>query len=267
MLGAFEVLYETDLPTYALPDELEQIYGRLGFADRVVYSNFVSSLDGVVSLGSGISAGSVISGKNPADRFLMGLLRACADAVVIGAGTLRATPGHLWTPAHVFPDFAASFVALRQKLGRSREPRLVILTASGRLDVEHPALVKGATVMTTNAGAKRIGNRLPPASDVIAVSSGRAIDVRRAYDKCNERGFKVVLTEGGPHLMGELIKTGLLNEMFVTLSPVIAGRDGEGRLGMVEGAELLPKVPHWSRLLSVRRQADFLFLRYSLPSN
>jgi riboflavin biosynthesis pyrimidine reductase len=267
VLGPFEVLFETDLPAYELPDELEQIYGRLGFADRVVYSNFVSSLDGVVTLGSGVSAGSVISGKNPADRFLMGLLRACAEAVVIGAGTFRATPGHLWTPAHVFPDLAAAFTALRQKLGRSREPRLVILTSSGRLDVEHPALVKGATVMTTNAGLKRIGNRLPPASDVVAVSGGRAIDIRRAYDECTERGFKVVLTEGGPHLMGELIKTGLLNEMFVTVSPVVAGRDSEGRLGMVEGAELLPKIPVWSRLVSVRRQADFLFLRYSLPSS
>jgi riboflavin biosynthesis pyrimidine reductase len=267
VLGPFEVLFETDLPTYTLPDELEQIYGRLGFADRVVYSNFVSSLDGVVSLGSGISAGSVISGRNPADRFLMGLLRACAEAVVIGAGTLRATPGHLWTPAHVFPDLAAAFAALRQGLGRSREPRLVILTASGRLDFEHPALVKGATVMTTNAGLKRIGTRLPAASDVVAVSGGRTIDLRRAHDECTRRGFNVVLTEGGPHLIGELIKTGLLNEMFVTLSPVVAGRDSEERLGMVEGAELLPKVPVWSRLLSARRQADFLFLRYSLPSS
>jgi riboflavin biosynthesis pyrimidine reductase len=267
VLGPFEVLFETDLPSYALPGELEQIYGRIGFADRVVYSNFVSSVDGVVSLGSGFSAGSIISGKNPADRFLMGLLRACADAVVIGAGTMRATPGHLWTPAHVFPDFAAAFSALRQKLGRSREPRLVILTSSGRLDVEHPALVKGATVMTTNAGLKRIGTRLPPASDVVAVSGGRAVDLRRAHDECARRGVNVVLTEGGPHLMGQLIKARLLDEMFLTLSPVLAGRGKEGRLGMVEGADLLPKVPVWNRLLSLRRHADFLFLRYSLPSS
>jgi riboflavin biosynthesis pyrimidine reductase len=267
VLGPYEVLFETDLPTYPLPDELEKIYGRLGLGDRVVYSNFVSSLDGVVSVGSGISAGSVISGKNPADRFLMGLLRACADAVVIGAGTMRATPGHLWTPAHVFPDLSGAFAELRQKLGRRREPRLVVLTSSGGLDFEHPALVKGATVMTTNAGAKRIGDRLPPACDLVAVSGGRAVDVQDAFGECAKRGFKVVLTEGGPHLMGELIKAGLLNEMFLTLSPVLAGRDKERRLGMVEGAELLPKVPVWSRLLSARRHADFLFLRYSLPSS
>jgi len=75
----------------------------------------------------------------------------------------------------------------------------------------------------------------------------------------------VVLTEGGPHLMGELIKAQLLDEMFLTLSPVLAGRDKELRLGMVEGAELLPKLPVWSRLLSARRHGDYLFLRYALP--
>src|ERR1700704_5602659 len=146
-LKPFDVLYEADGPSYKLPADLHHVYGRLGFKTPVVYANFVASVDGVVSLGSKPPAGSTISGKYPADRFLMGLLRACADAVVIGAGTMRATPGHLWTPAHVFPDLAAAFAAVRQKLGRSREPRLVILTASGRLDVEHPALVKGATVM------------------------------------------------------------------------------------------------------------------------
>lgn len=265
MLAPFSILFEADLPGYALPEELSGLYGRIGFADRVVYSNFVSSLDGVVTLGSGISAGSVISGKDPADRFLMGLLRACADAVVVGAGTLRATPEHLWTPAHVFPDYAAAFAALREELGRKREPRLVVLTSSGKLDTGHPALVKGATVLTTRDGAMRIGDRLPPASEVIALGRGKKLNIGRAFGELGKRGFEVVLTEGGPHLMGELIEAKLLDEMFLTLSPVLAGRDKERRLGMVEGAELLPKVPVWSRLLSARQHDDFLFLRYGLP--
>ena len=66
MLSPFEVLFEGELPSYELPEKLGTLYGRLGFADRVVYSNFVSSVDGVVNLGSGVSAGSVISGKNQA---------------------------------------------------------------------------------------------------------------------------------------------------------------------------------------------------------
>ena len=63
-----------------MPAELEKIYGRLGLAAREVYANFVESIDGVVALGAKPSAGSAISGRNQADRFVMGLLRAFADA-------------------------------------------------------------------------------------------------------------------------------------------------------------------------------------------
>ena len=162
MLEPFDVLFETDLPSYSLPEELRRIYGRLGFAEHVVYSNFVSSLDGVVTVGSGVSAGSVISAKHPGDRFLMALLRACADAVVIGAGTMRATPGHIWTPAHVFPDLAAEFAVLRKSLGLSYEPRLVLLTATGDLDFKHPALVKGAVILKEWLALGSISALVPP---------------------------------------------------------------------------------------------------------
>jgi len=64
--------------------------------------------------------------------------------------------------------------------------------------------------------------------------------------------------------MGELIKAGLVDEMFLTLSPVVAGRNKEPRMGIVEGVELMPKAPVWNRLLSARRQGDYLFLRYSI---
>jgi riboflavin biosynthesis pyrimidine reductase len=227
-----------------LPEALSRIYGRLGFADRVVYSNFVSSLDGVVTFGSGISAGSVISGKYPADRFLMALLRACADAV--------------------YPDLASEFAVLRKTLDLSLEPRLVLLTATGDLDMKHPALVKGAIVLTTKAVAKQIARRLPPASEVIALGTGKTLEIKHAFGELPKMGFDVVLTEGGPTLMGELIKAGLLDEMFLTVSPVLGGRNKEYRMGMVEGAELLPRSPVWSRLLSARRHGDYLFLRYAL---
>src|SRR5207248_8343023 len=137
----FDVLFEDDVPRHQMRPELERIYGRLGFADSVIYSNFVSSVDGVVSLGSKPSAGSVISGRNPADRFLMGLLRAFADAVLLGAGTLRATPGHHWTPQHVYPDLTSDFAELRITLDRKPRPRLVLLTVGGNVDVSHPAVV------------------------------------------------------------------------------------------------------------------------------
>jgi riboflavin biosynthesis pyrimidine reductase len=263
VLAPFEVLFEADtLPDYTLPADLKHLYGRLGFPGPVVYSNFVSSLDGVVTLGSKPSAGSVISGKYAADRFVMGLLRACADAVVIGAGTLRATPGHLWTPAHVFPALATEFTALRSSLGRSAEPALVLLTASGELDFAHPALAKGAIVITTSGGAKKVGDRLPPKCELVVMGKGGSLDLGKAIGELRNRGLDVLLCEGGPHVMGQLLEDRLLDEAFLTVSPVVAGRGREPRLGMVEGIELLPANGAWSKLLSARRHGDYLFLRY-----
>lgn len=228
------------MPDYGLPAELERVYGRLGFEGQVVYSNFVTSLDGVVALGSAPNAGSVISARNRADRFLMGLLRACADAVLIGAGTLRATPGHHWTAEHIFPALAEQWAELRRRLGRPPRPQLVVLTARGEVDRSHPAIAEGGEIKS---------------------------DLSEALRELRDRGLNVVLTEGGPHLMGELIKRSLLDEAFITISPVIAGRDDEARLGMVEGIELLPHHGAWTHLLSARRHGDFLFLRYDLRSS
>jgi len=249
-----------------MPADLERIYGRLGFADQVLYSNFVTSLDGVVTLGDKPSAGSVISGRNQADRFLMGLLRACADAVLLGAGTLRATPGHHWTAEHIYPDAAASFADLRHKLGRKSQPRLVLFTASGDVATAHPAVVAGATIVTSEAGAKKLQGRMPDTCDIIEVGKSGSVDVARAVAELRARGYDVLLTEGGPHLAGELIESGLLDEAFITISPVVAGRDVDKRLGMIAGVELLPDRPLWSTLMSARRHGNFLFLRYGLRS-
>jgi riboflavin biosynthesis pyrimidine reductase len=265
-LEPFDILYEADLPTYKLPADLHHLYGRLGFSTPAMYSNFVASLDGVVSLGSVESAGSVVSGKYAADRFLMGLLRACADAVVIGAGTLRATPGHRWTPAHVFPDLATEFTALRSALGRTPEPKLVVVTATGRIDAKHPALADGAIVLTTTKGRRAIGDSLPGSCEVVDLGRGEQLKLDLAISTLRNRGLNILLTEGGPRLMGSLIRDGLLNEAFLTVSPVVAGRDAEERWGMVEGVELLPDRGTWGSLLSARRHGDFLFLRYSLVS-
>jgi len=247
-----------------MPPELERIYGTLGFKEPVLYSNFVESLDGVTTLGSKPSAGSEISGRNQADRFLMGLLRAFADAVLIGAGTLRATPGHHWTPEHIYPDLAEAFADLRIDLGRKPRPRLVLLTASGEVAVSHAAVIGGATIVTTAGGASGLRDRLPDSCDIIEIGDSGAVDVTKAIAELHSRGYASILTEGGPHVMGDLVAAKLLDDAFVTISPVVAGRESEPRLGMVAGVEFLPGHGVWTNLLSVRRHGDFLFLRYSL---
>jgi riboflavin biosynthesis pyrimidine reductase len=142
----------------------------------------------------------------------------------------------------------------------------VVVTASGDVDSAHPAIVKGAIVLTTSDGAKAIGHRLPKTSEVVTVGTGKRLDVGKAMVGLRSRGLEVVLTEGGPHLVGQLIEAGLLDEAFLTVSPVIAGRKDDKRLGMIEGVELLPGHGVWSGLSSIRRHGDYLFLRYRTRS-
>jgi riboflavin biosynthesis pyrimidine reductase len=267
-LEPYQVLLDRSYVAAPLPEKLHRIYGGgLTLAGPIVYANFVQSLDGVVALGDVPSAGSVISGRNDGDRFLMGLLRALADAVMIGAGTLRGSPGHQWTPEHVFPDMAGEFAALRGDQGRSATPRLVVLTSAGDIDGRHPGLEDGALIVTTSEGAARMKGKLPEACDVVPASDGGLIDVRRAVQLLRDRGLQVILTEGGPQLMGHLVAGGQLDEVFLTLAPVIAGGgQDDGRPGMVQGIRFLPDDGRWARLLSARSNGSHLFLRYRLEA-
>src|SRR5438445_9810998 len=126
-------LYEApDLSEGLLPPQLSELYdGGLAIPEGGVYANFVSSIDGIVALEDGTApSGGIISGRNEADRFVMGLLRAFADVVLVGAGTVRAEGGRaLWTAEYIFPAAADSFRTLRLALKRKGEPRLVIVSA------------------------------------------------------------------------------------------------------------------------------------------
>src|SRR5205814_1075730 len=113
VLAPLESLYEGEHGrTLPLPPELATLYGRLQFPSHVgrpyVIGNFVSTLDGVVSLNiPGKAGGGPISGFNPHDHLIMGLLRGVADAVIVGAGTLRAvSPHHRWTAEYINPGLS-----------------------------------------------------------------------------------------------------------------------------------------------------------------
>jgi riboflavin biosynthesis pyrimidine reductase len=262
-----ELLFEKDgLPSYDIPKDLERLYGGgLGFEASRLYANFVSSLDGVVALEGQNNSSQMISGRSAADRFVMGLLRSCADAVVIGAGTLRAAPNSLWTPAYIYPDAAAAFEELRRHLGREDVPRLILLTAHGEVDPHHPALESGALVLTTSLGASKLRDRLPGTSTAVAIGDGRAIDLVDVLAALRSEGHRVVLSEGGPTVIGGLLQAELLDELFLTLSPILAGRsDVGGRPGLVEGAELLPTRSISGDLLSVRKHGSHLFVRHAI---
>ena len=72
------------------------------------------------------------------DGFVVGLLRACADAVLVESGTLRGSPSARWQAQGAFRSAASSFRELRRLLGRVGEPEVAIVTASGSVDPAHP---------------------------------------------------------------------------------------------------------------------------------
>ena len=221
-----------------LPPALELAYGSdLWLPPECVFTNFVESVDGVVAFPSAAGeSGGIISGGSEADRFLMGLLRASADAVLIGAGTLRATRKDLWFPESIFPDAAPLYAELRRALGIPERPTLYVVTGSGRVDREHPALRQGGVL---------IEGALQP-REILAPIRGS--------------GHRRILCEGGPGLFAELLAAKLIDELFLTLSPRLFGRwAGDGRKALTEARDL-QGAP--LKLLSVRRNAGHLFLRY-----
>lgn len=275
-LSPLETLFDTDLgKPLAMPPELAMLYGKLQIplqAGRTyVISNFVSTLDGVVSLNiPGHSGGSEISGANQQDRMVMGLLRAAADAVVVGAGTLRAVPKHLWTADYIFPDLADAYAAFRALLNKSGSPLNVIVTASGDLDPNLPVFASGkvATLIVTNGkGAERLASHhFQPNVSVQAVAAVGRITAQAVITAINQvRRSELVLVEGGPQLLADFVAEDLLDELFLTLAPQIAGRaDANDRPALVEGKLFAPDRAVWSQLCSVKRGDDHLFLRYGI---
>lgn len=253
-------------PVVPLSPALEDAYGGpFRLAETCVFANFVTSLDGVVAIPSLTQSSSLISDRSVADRFVMGILRACADAVLVGSGTLAGSPKSLWTAERVYPEAAAELGELRERLGLEPRPALFVLTASGDIDPAHPALEAGGVVITTAQGERRLSGSLNEACELVVVDGSGSVDVRAALDVVRARGHRRVLSEAGPTLFGSLLAAGLVEELFLTHSPVVAGRsEHERRLGLVEGRPLLPETRIAGRLSDLRRHGAHLFLRYAL---
>jgi len=228
-----ELLYEpAGLPTFPLPQELAALYpGTLGFPADCVYANFVETIDGVVALPGIPSSNRVIADASDADLFVMALLRACADAVIVGSHTLLASPKNVWTAEAAFPPAAGELAELRRRLELSERPDVVVITR--RPKIESAAL----------------GDRLHVRPDVVdAVAELRA------------RGCRRILCEGGPTLFGSVLEAALVDELFLTVSPLFAGRG----LPLVGGVEFLPDRRISASIAGVRRHGDHLFLRYAM---
>ena len=222
------------------PDPTDEVDLRAAYAvdeQRHVRANFVSSLDGAVTL-AGKSAGL----SSDADRALFHLLRELTDVVLVGAGTVRAEN---YGGAKPVDGHAPPIAVVSKSLD---------LDASSRLFTDTTVR---PIVVTCAASPDDVRAQLSDIADVV-VAGDADVDIREALDVLAERGLRRVLCEGGPHLLGSLAAAGCLDELCLTLSPVIAG----GTAGRIV-AGYLPEVVEPMQLRHVLEADGHLFLRYS----
>lgn len=257
-----ERLFECEgLPRFGLPAALAVTYGGdFGLTRPELCANFVASVDAVVALPDVGESGHVVSGNNEPDRFIMALLRAAADAILIGAGNFRKADGAWWYPETVYPAGAEHFAEMRKQLGLRPHPLLVLVTASGQIDPTQPAL-RDCLVITSSQGEAHLRGKLHSGTR-IAVLGGKRFGGHALLELLHAQGLQVILTEGGPSLVGQLLEAGLIDELFLTTSPRLFGRrTGDERKSLVEGFDLGGRA---LVLSSVRRHESYLYLRYSL---
>ena len=239
---------ESDISDISAIDDLglTRLYGYP--SDRWLRANMVASADGAATL-DGMSGGL----SSPGDRRLFWVLRGLADVVMAGAGTARAEG---YRPTRAKERWGP--LGLRE--GRPPAPPLAFVSRSLNLDPEDPvftgAPADARTIVITCAAAPADARTaLERVADVI-VAGDTLVNLEEALGALHDRGLSRVLCEGGPHLLGQLAAAGLLDELSLTVSPVLAG---PGAPGIVEGA---PFPARRLALAHVLEEDGTLFCRY-----
>ena len=211
--------------------------------------NMVATVDGHVTL-----AGRSGSLGNRADRELFHALRTAVDAVMVGAGTAR-TEGY--GPLMRRPELRAE----RVRRGLDPVPLAVIPTRRLDLPADLPLLADpdSRVLIITSTEAEIEGARA--SVEYLHSPTGSAPDLEGALGALADRGIRSVLCEGGPHLNGTLLAPGLVDEIFVSFSPKLAGGSP---LTMV-GGPALPEALELE-LVWLLESEGHLFARYALGS-
>ena len=283
-LSPFEVLFDTSEANPDLPAGLIRFAGNLGFppppSDRPwVYSNFVQSLDGMVTFGGRHPEGRWVA-QSRHDRWMMDLLRAHAEAVIYGLSSLVQETLYSGIPGGpVFRITDPELLRLRNKLGRGQQ-RDIIVTGSGILKTADYRLFQSgeveAWIVTTPEGLKRLGD--PGKARVLVFGKGRAIDLEALlHSLSREYGIRYLLCEGGPTLYSHFVRGGWMDEKFLTIAPqeigpVVSAADlppdgsaepgARNRLTTIAGEGFSIETAPWYRWISCRKAGDHEFNRY-----
>ncbi|GGM16961.1 pyrimidine reductase family protein [Nakamurella endophytica] len=230
---------------HADPDDDELARSYPWPAGRWLRANMIVSLDGRTAV-----AGRSGALGDDADRRLFQLLRDTADVVLVGAATVRAEG---YGGSGDTPESRAR----RARWGLGDPPPVAVVTRGG-LDPDLPLFTRTSVppiVLTTAAGAARLSG--VPAT-VLAVGDDRDgdVDLSRALDALAARGLRHVGCEGGPALLGRLVRANLVDELCLTTAPVVAGGPATELLGGQDGV-----AGDW-RLATLHRSGGHLFTRY-----
>lgn len=202
--------------------------------------NMVVTVDGRAAIG-----GTAIGIGSDRDKRLMRELRAEADVVLHGAGTVRADPLSARVPADL--------VHQRTARGLSEQPLGAIITASGNLPAQHPYYQSATRIYITSERAVQISSQ--------NVEVCRVRTVTEAIEDLGARGARRILCEGGPTLNAALFEARLVDELFVTVAPKLAG--GDDPLTLIRGGHF-PRIA--LELRSLNEIEGELFLRYAVIS-
>lgn len=271
----FTLLFDDDTHEQPyLPEPFRAIYAGdwhpISHPDRpYTYINFVTSRDGRVSYAEpGHVSGADVACFNQADVWLMGMVRACSEAILMGEGTLHSDPQSLWTSEYIFPADGEAFAALRSYFGLAPIPLHIFVSLDGMLDPSAAVFQQAGTrvvIATTTHGQAVATARLygsAATTDILDLGEPTVdfgLLVRILFV---QYGIRKLLCEGGPRVYGSMLKAGLIDDEFLTLSPVLVGAEpGKLRPSLVEGAAFAPGKAPRSQLLSLRRSQNHLFMR------
>ena len=273
----FECLYDDAAESgLSLPLSLQQVYDGdwavPDCEDRVyVYSNFVLSHDGRISFNEpGHYGGGDVAGGCAHDRWLMALLRARADAVMVGDNTLYLEPGHVWTHQYMFPAEARRLHELRCAEGRAEYPLQVFLSLDGAINWDGAVFASPdlhIVIATTREGAARVAAEQRGAAAIDVVVQDRSpLNLAELVGQLRDRyEIKTLLLEGGPRAYGSALADRIIDDEFLTLSPLVVGNDGSNnkiRPGLFEGIAFSPANAARMTPVSMRRHGSYLFGRY-----
>lgn len=229
--------------------DLERIYG---YPKRLtgpwVQANFVSSADGAVTV-DGKSEGL----SHPADKRIFLLGRDLSDVILVGAGTAR-------IEGYGGVKVTEAQAERRARHGLSTVPPIAVVTGSAAIEPSSPLLTDTLVppvIVTTLSAPQRRRDELTRAGADLLIAGEQKVDLTAALAELARRGLRRINCEGGPHLFGELIAEDLVDQLCLTVAPLLTGA-GAGRIAAGRTSGL----PRTLELASILHEDGFSMLRY-----